>query len=372
MNIFDKFLNKFSYKFEKGYPDMNNDQDVLFFQSLLESLDIELYQTILINESAEDIKNELIDAGYAPEDIIIKSGKQIRLLTKGSERKSTMDKLLKDLEGSRYDMNFKGSSLGAIIADDGTAVIVKPKERQGGLSAGLDNEQMLVDSINEYAQDGPINVVFRGTNKTLIYNKVASAKGVGTDTAGGKKADVQLLDDSGSVIANISLKKANAEMWESADRRYKQLMLKLSKKLLDSPFPNVALKETDKKDIYRLYNPQTNTDLGGLVITDLPDNENESIVFGTDNPKTVVIKHTFSSEDFIFTRNTLNIKSGTIFSELSDIEGTQYEPILVVRHDVTRTATNGLRPIVYNSSHAYKDGKLAGGRTELTYDEAIK
>jgi hypothetical protein len=372
MNTFDKFIKEISYQFPKGYFDINDTQDILFFQSILESMDIELYEAIHINEAAEDIKNELIDAGYAPEDIIVKSSKQIRLLTKGNERKSTMDKLLKDLEGSRYDMNFKGSSLGAIIADDGTAVIVKPKERQGGLSAGLDNEQMLVDSINKYTQEGPINVVFRGENKSLIYNKVASAKGVGTDTAGGKKADVQLLDEGGSVIANISLKKANAEMWESADRRYKPLMLKLSKKLLDSPFPNVALRETDKKDIYRLYNPQTNTDLGGLVITNLPDNENESIIFGTDNPKTIVIKHTFSSNDFNFTRNTLNIKSGTIFSELSDVEGTKYEPILVIRHDVTRTATNGLRPIVYNSSHAYKDGKLAGGRTELTYDEAIK
>jgi len=371
MNPFDIFFKKFAYKFPKGYPDMNNDQDVLFFQSILESMGIELYEAIHVNEAAEDIKNELIDAGYAPEDIIIKSGKQIRLLTKGNERKSTMNKLLKDLEGSRYDMNFKGSSLGAIIADDGTAIIVKPKERQGGLSAGLDNEQMLVDQINQYTQDDPINVIFRDENKSLIYNKVASAKSVGTDTAGGKKADVQLLDKSGNVIANISLKKANAQMWESADRRYKPLMLKLSQKLLDSPFPNVALKKTDKKDIYRLYNPQTNSDLGGLIITDLPDNENESIIFGTDNPKTIVIKHTFSPNDFTLTKNTLNIKSGTIFSELSDIEGTGYEPILVIRHDVTRTATNGLRPIVYNASHAYKDGKLTGNRTELTYDKAI-
>lgn len=372
MKVFDKLIKEIFYKFPKGYLDVNDTQDVLFFQSILESMGVELYEAILINEAAEDIKNELIDAGYAPEDIVIKSSKQIRLLTKGAERKSTMDKLLKDLEGSRYDINFKGSSLGAIIADDGTAIIVKPKERQGGLSAGLDNEQMLVDSINQYAQDGPINIRFKGTNKSLSYNDVALAKSVGTDTAGGKKADVQLLDKSGSVIANISLKKANAEMWESADRRYKNLMLKLSEKLLDSPFPNVALRTTDKKDIYRLYNPETGTDLGGLVITDLPDNENESIVFGTDNPKTIVIKHTFQPSDFSFNKSILTINSGTIFTDLKDIEGTKYEPILVIRHDVTRTATNGLRPIVYNASHAYKDGKLAGGRQELTYADAIK
>ena len=35
MNIFDKFFTKFSYKFDKGYPDMNNDQDVLLLESLI-------------------------------------------------------------------------------------------------------------------------------------------------------------------------------------------------------------------------------------------------------------------------------------------------------------------------------------------------
>jgi len=371
INVFDIFFKKFAYKFPKGYPDMNNEQDILLLESLLEKLNVPKYDVIIINEAASDIKNELLDAGFAEEDILIKSSKQIRLLTKGNERKSTIDKLVSDLN-YKYDPNFKGSSLGAVIADDGTAIIVKPKERQGGASAGLENEQVLVDTINQYAAEGPISVTFKGENKTLNYDNVASAKGVGTDTAGGKKADVQLLNESGGVIANISLKKANAEMWESADKRYKDLMLKLSKKLLNSPFPNVALRTTDKKDIYRLYNPETETDLGGLVITNLPNNENESIVFGTDKPKTVVIKHTFQNNDFSISGNDLTIKSGTIFTDLSDVEGTKYEPILVIRHDVTRTATNGLRPIVYNASHAYKDGKLSGNRVELSYNEAIK
>tara|TARA_B110000977_G_C10983027_1_gene456879 strand:+ start:31 stop:1203 length:1173 start_codon:yes stop_codon:yes gene_type:complete len=35
MNIFNKFFNKFAYKFDKGYPDMNNDQDVLLLESLI-------------------------------------------------------------------------------------------------------------------------------------------------------------------------------------------------------------------------------------------------------------------------------------------------------------------------------------------------
>jgi hypothetical protein len=47
MDIFDKFFRKFAYKFDKGYPDMNNTQDVLLLESILKELGIE----IDINES---------------------------------------------------------------------------------------------------------------------------------------------------------------------------------------------------------------------------------------------------------------------------------------------------------------------------------
>ena len=368
-DVFNIFFKKFAYKFPKGYPDMNNEQDILLLESLLENLGLPKYNTLLINEAASDIKDVLIDAGYAPEDIIIKSSKQIRLLTKGNERKSTMDKLVADLEYT-YNPNFKGSSLGAIIADDGTAIIVKPKERQGGLAAGLDNEQALVDGINQYADEEPIKVIFKGTNKTISFDKVTKSKSVGTDTAGGKKSDVALYSGD-KIVGNLSLKKANASMWESADKRYKQLVSKLSQKLIDNPFPNVGLRKTEKEGIYRLFNPKTNTDLSGIIITNLPNNENESIIFGTDDPKVQVIKHTFQPSDFSFENEILTIQSGTIFTDLSDVEGTEYEPILVLRHDVTRTASKGLRPIVYNKNYAYKDGNLKGSQVELTYDQAI-
>ena len=40
MDILDIFLNKYSYKFPKGYPDMNNEQDVLLMESLLSELGV--------------------------------------------------------------------------------------------------------------------------------------------------------------------------------------------------------------------------------------------------------------------------------------------------------------------------------------------
>jgi hypothetical protein len=42
MNVFDKFFTKYGYKFPKGYPDMNNEQDVLLLESILNELGIDL------------------------------------------------------------------------------------------------------------------------------------------------------------------------------------------------------------------------------------------------------------------------------------------------------------------------------------------
>jgi hypothetical protein len=39
MDIVEKFIRQISYKFPKGYPDMNNEQDVVLLNSLLEDLD---------------------------------------------------------------------------------------------------------------------------------------------------------------------------------------------------------------------------------------------------------------------------------------------------------------------------------------------
>ena len=38
MDVFDKFFQQYAYKFDKGYPDMNNEQDIALLESLLSSV----------------------------------------------------------------------------------------------------------------------------------------------------------------------------------------------------------------------------------------------------------------------------------------------------------------------------------------------
>ena len=55
MNTFDKFFTKFSYKFDKGYPDMDDPKDVLLLETLIERL------IVMEFEDSENLPEDLLD-----------------------------------------------------------------------------------------------------------------------------------------------------------------------------------------------------------------------------------------------------------------------------------------------------------------------
>ena len=58
MNPFDTFFKKYAYKFPKGYPDMNNEQDILLLENILEDLIGEAFSVFPTTE--DEISNEKI------------------------------------------------------------------------------------------------------------------------------------------------------------------------------------------------------------------------------------------------------------------------------------------------------------------------
>lgn len=58
MNIFDKFFVKFGYKFPKGYPDMNDEQDVLLLENILGKMLDEAFTVFPTTE--DEISNEKV------------------------------------------------------------------------------------------------------------------------------------------------------------------------------------------------------------------------------------------------------------------------------------------------------------------------
>ena len=55
MSVFDKFFERYSYKFPKGYPDFTNKQDILILENILDEIDLFEANTAEGNKFIEDI-----------------------------------------------------------------------------------------------------------------------------------------------------------------------------------------------------------------------------------------------------------------------------------------------------------------------------
>ena len=304
------------------------------------------------------------------ENFVKVSANRYKLLVPRAERIDYIKKI-QSIEGFDYDPSAKGSSLGALTYKN-SVFLLKPTGAQGRASAGTENEDILENEIKKYLDLGIKNIIFKGANKSYTVPNATGVTGVGYDVAGGKKADIVITGAKGNYP--ISIKKDNAGFWESADTRYKALMTKLVSKIANGDFgPELIFKPfvdklgNEKKGINIMYNDTTNTKVSGILVTDLPDKEEESIIFGSD--KAVVIYKTYTESDFTQQGDNLIVKVTKIIENMEDVIQYDLEPVLNIRHDSTRSATGGLRATVQPKNLLYKDGAVTGNKIELSYND---
>lgn len=97
----DLFFKKYSYKFPKGYPDINNEQDINILADLLESIGINLQE--------QQTKMEFPDKDFKKEDTEGFKDKFIDLINNTSEEELEKDPIYKSL--FKRLKNFKGNLL---------------------------------------------------------------------------------------------------------------------------------------------------------------------------------------------------------------------------------------------------------------------
>lgn len=261
--------------------------------------------------------------GY--KDLKKKDSRSVFVLT-NEKRDTVFANLIKQLGGKKNAMRSFGGSMGHI--DVGSfRIAVKPLSMQGTASAGVENETNLVQAINYVIEKyGVCNILFTdGKHKHLIVDAKV-AKRVGEDTAGRKKADLTITDGKNKIIP-ISLKKDNAEYWESADSFWKAEAYH---------FLHKAVKEGKIK---------VDNISGGIVkitpnigIEATPE-ESKGVIFGSDilPNKGSVVTRTFESEDFQYTGedNTLTINCSSVIKKMSDVPESK-KVWFLIRNDSTR------------------------------------
>jgi hypothetical protein len=275
------------------------------------------------------VENALKELGYT--NLKKVSGTRIAILT-NDNRVDVLEYVTKKIQGSVYDRTPSSSSSVGVVNYGKIYIMAKPASKQGTASAGVDNEHILVNTINKHAKNGPINVKFKGKNKDYDVVGCVKAEAVGGDTAGRKKADIVVIDTNG-VKYPISIKKDNAEVWESADSYYGPT----ANKIIDDLIKKGKVAVLDQGGFYKI---EPN------IAVKATSSETKSVVFGSDIERDggCIVTKTFSSSSFKMDGDILVVDCSNIITQMSDVKGDK-EVYFLIRNDKTRKSLKykGLR-----------------------------
>ena len=276
--------------------------------------------------------------GLGYDDVRRDNNNTVSLYVPARERMAAVRNIVAELAGAKYDANMAGSSIGGILFAGGR-IRVRPAGGSGEKSAGLENEQHLIDTINRFVKElGSLTLTFTGDNgRKVTATNVTGAVGAGKDTAGRKKSDVNIMSD-GRVLP-ISIKKSNAEYWESADTLYGQQADRIVDALVDRD--EVELKPIGK------YTPdgREKVSIKPEVAVKATDEQSLDIVFGSDilAGGGAVVKDTFRDEHYTLKDDHLTVTADLVIAEPADIPENM-QVYFLIRNDSSRNRPGSQYP----------------------------
>jgi len=276
-------------------------------------------------EQVSSIENVIALVGSAGYTNIKKiSRNKIAILTE-ENRIDVLKSLNKKISGSIYDRAPSSESSVGKLKIANFVVLVKPAGKQGSASAGVDNEKFLVDTVTKIIEKlGSINIHFKAGSKTFKIANCNSVTSVGADTAGRKKADV-LFSNKANIKYPVSIKKDNAETWETADSYFRED----AKKIIDKAVNDNKTKLVSQGSYYTI---EPN------IAVMSTRKEKTDVVFGSDLTQNgAVITKTFSKDDFELKDEILIIHVSDIITELFEVKGDK-DVYFLIRNDKTRKA----------------------------------
>ena len=239
-------------------------------------------------------------------------------------------------------------------------------------TGGKKNERDFNAAVNQYAsKENPITVKLVSKDKTITVDNVSEAIDVAGSTKDKLKADSALLNPEGEKISNISLKQPEGFRWASLSNDSSPFRKNFIDASLNNPDFPITLKQNPNapEGKYLMYKEGTDDRITIVIVKNAPISVDDKNIFGTDDPKTIVVGRTFKPEDFKFDEgtNTLTINADHIYENMKEIEGTPFEPVFVVAQH--QKNPYGLDFRSYPSFMAKLPKKGTG--IEINYDELV-
>ena len=381
MDIFDKFFKKFAYKFDKGYPDMNNSQDVLLLESLFEKLEVEVeLKEDKISNKSQTIKavQKIIDTVGTQYDLFAMKSKPNRIGSRGKQPESVFVQAFEDTFGKDIDIKVfppkqspnpsNSFNMYQFDTDEfGQVNIIVSRSEPGG--AGKSNEAMFIDTLNRLIEEagGTATIkitspeyaeTFSGINQVVDSSKTGAGKG--------DKSDAQFISGN-SVKANISLKQDGGFRWASVASVYKDFIQKFIQKASNKQLEKVSLEPNPSSpNKYLMFDPTTNTRVSKVIVPDFPMEDVENWVFGPETPKVIVVGRTWKESDFSLNGDTITVQASHIYKDLADLETDKMDPVFYIAQHVGTSTGLDFRIV------PSKMGNISANARELSYNEVMK
>ena len=384
MDNITKYLNRIAYKFPKGYPDMNNDQDVLLLESLISetvgyklSLKEEVPNMSGTKKAVALISQELGDEyGIRP-----LPSKPNRLSAPGVRDEKVFLDIIKKVFGPETEIKAFGPRQGQNPSgkfpmfqfdteEFGQVNMLASFSSPGG--AGKTNEAVFIETLNSLiAQAGEeAKIIIKSPEHTETFNNVTQVEDSSKTGAGeGDKSDAQFLSN-GKVVSNISLKQDGGFRWASVASNFPDFVKTFQEKAFAGEIPGFELRPNpDVKGKYLMYNSNTGDRVTKVIIPDFIDNEEQidKFVFGPEKPKPIVVSRSWKEDDFKLEGDTITVQASHIYKNIDDIEKGGISPVFTIAQHQNKPI--GLDYRIYPENMA-KIGPRARG-IELSINDII-
>jgi len=346
MNIFDKFFKKFAYKFDKGYPDMNNSQDVLLLESLFEKLGVELQLNEEVPNKTQTIQavQKIVDQVGDKYNLFAMKSKPNRIGSIGKQPESIFIQAFKEVFGEDIDIKVFSPRQGQNPSGSfnmyqfdtkefGQVNILVSRSEPGG--AGKSNEAVFIDTLNRLIEQagGSATIKLQSPEYTETFDSIDKVVDSSKTGAGkGDKSDAQFISGN-TVKANISLKQDGGFRWASVASNYPDFIKNFQTKALAGEIQGLELRPNPEvPGRYLMYNSETGERIAKIVIPDFikGDDQANIFIFGPEEPKVIIVGRTWKESDFTLDGSTITVQATHIYKTLDDVVKAGIAPVFTI------------------------------------------
>ena len=339
MDVVTEFINRISYKFPKGYPDINDQADKALLESLM-GLNEEVPNMSGTKKAVAFITQKVGDEyGVKPLPSKpnrlsapgVKDSKVFVDIIKKTFGEDTDVKVLEPRQGSNPSGKFPMFQFDT--EDFGQINMLASFSAPGG--AGKTNEAVFIETLNKLITEAgeSAKIVINSSDYTETFDNITQVEDSSKTGAGkGDKSDAQFLS-GGKVIANISLKQDGGFRWASVSSNFPDFIKTFQEKAFAGEIDGFELKPNPEiKGKYLMYNSKTGDRVTKVVIPDfIEDNDQiESFVFGPENPKVIVVSRSWKENDFKLDEDTITVQATHIYKSIDDIEKGGIAPVFTI------------------------------------------